>query len=195
VAATGSDAFVAVDLGASSGRVMLGRVGADVLELTEVRRFANEPVRLPSGAGDCGSLHWDVLRLWHEIVEGLRDSARSSSVPVSIGVDSWAVDYGLLDAGGRLLGNPHHYRDARTETSVGVVHARAPFEELYSLNGLQPLALTTIYQLAAERWATGAGAASTMLLVPDLVAYWLGAPPGTELTNASTTGLLDVHTG
>ena len=102
-------AFAAVDLGASSGRVMLGRVGPDHLELTEVHRFANRPVEV------AGTLHWDVLALYAGAVDGIRAAARSVGALHGVGVDSWAVDYGLLDAQGQLLGNPVHYRDRRTD--------------------------------------------------------------------------------
>ena len=111
----------AVDLGASSGRVMVGRVAPNELELTEVHRFANDPVRLPDG------LHWDILRLYHEVLAGLREAARTADAAdglVSVAVDSWAVDYGLLDAAGSLLGNPFHYRDGRNAAGVAAVHRR-----------------------------------------------------------------------
>ena len=124
----------AVDLGASSGRVMVGRVAPNELELTEVHRFPNDPVRLPDG------LHWDVLRLYREVIAGLREAARAADGAdglVSVGVDSWAVDYGLLDAAGSLLGDPYHYRDDRTAAGVEAVHRVVPPEGLYARSGLQ----------------------------------------------------------
>lgn len=183
--------FAAVDLGASSGRVMLGRVGPGTLELTEARRFANTPVRL---AGD--GLHWDVLGLYRDTLEGLRAARGQAGRPLdSIGVDGWAVDYGLLDADGRLLGNPHHYRDPRTSPAViESVRQRIDPAELYRINGLQHLPFNTVYQLAAAAHSPVTQAARTILLIPDLVTYWLTGSIGTEETNASTTGLFDAST-
>ena len=177
----------AVDLGASSGRVMVGRVGPNELELTEVHRFANDPVRLPDG------LHWDILRLYREVLAGLREATRAADGLVSIGLDSWAVDYGLLDDDGALLGDPYHYRDERTAAFVDVVHRIIEPAELYARTGLQFLPFNTIYQLAAARQSAAFGAARTMLMIPDLLGYWLSGARVTEVTNASTTGLLDVH--
>ncbi|MBB5787702.1 rhamnulokinase [Jiangella mangrovi] len=181
----------AVDLGASSGRVMLARVGPDRLDLTEVHRFANVPVRLPDG------LHWDVLRLYRDVLDGLGHAVRACAdgeVLASVGIDSWAIDYGLLDGDGALLGQPFHYRDTRTSGVAEAVHARVGERELYQVNGLQFLPFTTIYQLATER-AGRLDAAAHALLVPDLLTSWLTGVLGTELTNASTTGLLDVRSG
>ena len=177
----------AVDLGASSGRVMVGRVGPGELELTEVHRFPNEPVRLPDG------LHWDILRLYAGVLAGLREAARAADDLVSIGIDTWGVDYGLLDRAGALLGDPFHYRDERTTTSVDSVHAVVTPAALYARTGLQFLPFNTIYQLAAARGTPILEAASTMLLIPDLLGYWLTGERIAEVTNASTTGLLDVH--
>lgn len=186
---------VAVDLGASSGRVMLARVGPDGVALDEVHRFGNDPVTLWENG--YAALHWDVARLFAEVLTGLR-AARERLVPgervESIGIDSWAVDYGLLDGRGALLGTPYCYRDARTARGVEAVHAVAPHADLYARNGLQFLPFNTLYQLAAEDPARLA-AARAMLLVPDLLAYWLTGEVRAETTNASTTGLLDVRTG
>ena len=180
---------VAVDLGASSGRVVVGRVGPSRLDLQEVHRFPNEPVRLPDG------LHWDVLRLYREILHGLRAAAGGADRIVSVGVDGWGVDYGLLDETGALLGNPYHYRDSRTDRAADKVHAELPFEDLYAITGLQFLPFTTVYQLAAAAGTPQLEAARTLLLLPDLLSYWLTGAVGAEQTNASTTGLLDVRTG
>jgi rhamnulokinase len=177
--------FAAVDLGASSGRVMVARVGVDSVELTEAHRFANRPVRT------AGRLHWDVLGLYAGILDGLRAAGRDAGRLDGIGIDSWAVDYGLLDADGDLLGNPLHYRDAAHETAVGAVHAVVPRDELYRVNGLQYLPFNTVFQLAARRGTAQLDAARRLLLVPDLLAHWLTGAVGAELTNASTTGLLD----
>ncbi len=177
----------AVDLGASSGRVMVGQVAPDELELTEVHRFPNDPVRLPDG------LHWDILRLYREVLTGLRAATRAANGLVSIGVDSWAVDYGLLDEAGSLLGDPYHYRDDRTSAAVEMVHGAIAPADLYARTGLQFLPFNTIYQLAAARGTAAFSGARTMLLIPDLIGYWLSGVQVSELTNASTTGLLDVH--
>ena len=177
----------AVDLGASSGRVMVGRVGPATLELMEIRRFPNDPVQLPDG------LHWDILRLYHEVLGGLREIARAGDSPVSVAVDSWGVDHGLLDEEGRLLGEPYHYRDDRTGAAIGPVHDVIAPADLYARTGLQFLPFNTVYQLAAARGTAAFEAARTMLLIPDLLGYWLSGVHFTEVTNASTTSLLDVH--
>ena len=177
----------AVDLGASSGRVMVGRVAPNELELTEIHRFPNEPVRLPD------ALHWDVLRLYREVLAGLREAARAADGLVSVGVDSWGVDFGLLDGDGALLANPVHYRDAGTSAAVEAVHGVIAPPELYARTGLQFLPFNTIYRLVAARDAASFGAARTMLLIPDLIGYWLSGVRVAEVTNASTTALFDVH--
>ncbi|MEV4414918.1 rhamnulokinase family protein [Catellatospora sp. NPDC049609] len=181
----GAARVAAVDLGAASGRVMAARVAPDVLDLTEVARFPNVPVQ----AG--GTLHWDVLRLHQGILDGLRAAGPLDS----IGVDSWAVDYGLLDADGRLLGNPVHYRDRRTDGVMDRVLRQVPAAQLYTATGLQLLPFNTVFQLAAARDTAQLAAARTLLLIPDLIAYWLTGEIGAERTNASTTQLLDVRTG
>jgi rhamnulokinase len=178
-------AFAAVDLGASSGRVMVARVGPDSLELTEAHRFANRPVRTG------GRLHWDVLALYADVLDGLRAAGRDAGRLDGIGIDSWAVDYGLLDADGELLGNPLHYRDAAHETAVDAVHAVVSPEELYRVVGLQHLPFNTVFQLAARRGSAQLATARRLLLIPDLLAHWLTGAVGAEATNASTTGLLD----
>jgi rhamnulokinase len=171
----------AVDLGASGGRVIAGRVSGDGVELHEVTRFPNEPVY----AG--GTLHWDILRLYAEVTAGLRQAAASFPL-ASAGIDSWAIDYGLLDAGGALIGNPVHYRDARTDG----ITAGVPASELYATTGIQYLPFNTIYQLRAAAGTPALATARTLLLIPDLLAYWLTGTLGAEVTNASTTALLDV---
>jgi sugar (pentulose or hexulose) kinase len=176
----------AVDLGASAGRVMTGRVGPGLLELREVHRFPNIPVR----AG--GTLHWDILSLYREITQGLAAAAAGSEL-ASAGIDSWGVDYGLLDSAGALLGNPVHYRDARTDGVAERVLAAVPAAELYAATGIQQLLINTLFQLAAAAGTPQLEAASTLLLIPDLLGYWLTGSIGAEITNASTTQLLDVR--
>jgi len=184
-----TETIAAVDLGASSGRVIVGRVGPRTLEIEEAYRFPNEPVALPDG------LHWDILRLYREIIEGLRRAARLTPAPASIGVDGWGVDYGLLDPTGRLLGNPYHYRDGRTALGVERVHAVVPQDRLYARTGIQFLPFNTVYQLAASAGTAELGAAETVLLLPDLIGYWLAGGLHAEATNASTTGMFDPVTG
>ncbi|MFT3797466.1 rhamnulokinase [Microbacterium sp.] len=175
-------AVAAVDLGATSGRVIVGRVGPDTLETTTVARFPNTPVFVGDG------LHWDILGLYGAALSGLRDALRQDAGILSIGIDSWAVDYGLL-RDGRLIGTPFHYRDARTARGVEAVHARLPHADLYARNGLQFLPFNTLYQFAAEP-ASWLAFADTALLIPDLLACWLTGQARAEVTNASTTGLL-----
>jgi rhamnulokinase len=178
---TGSAVVAAVDLGASGGRVIAGQVTGDAIAMHEVSRFPNEPVR----AG--GTLYWDILRLQAEVTAGLRRAAAAFPL-ASAGIDSWAVDYGLLDAAGALIGNPVHYRDARTAG----VSVPVPPGELYATTGIQYLPFNTIYQLAAAAGTPALAAARTLLLIPDLLGYWLTGAVGAEVTNASTTALLDV---
>src|SRR5262245_57359277 len=142
---SGGGAVAAVDLGATSGRVIVGHVDgrAGTLDLEPAARFPNGPVRLASG------LHWDLTGLHRDLTRGLADAFRREPGIASIGVDAWAVDYGLL-RGDRMLGEPFHYRDARNEAVVDAVHAKVPFAELYRRNGLQFLPFNTLYQLAAE---------------------------------------------
>ena len=179
---------LAVDLGASSGRAMLGRVGGHELALDEVGRFPNQPVRINA------TLHWDVLALYRGILDGLRAAARSVDRLDAVGIDSWAVDYGLLDATGDLLGNPVHYRDARTDGVMEAVLAEVPADDIYRVTGLQFLPFNTVYQLRAAAGTPQLEAARRLLLVPDLLAYWLTGEQSAEVTNASTTQLLDVTT-
>ncbi|MEI5582899.1 MULTISPECIES: rhamnulokinase [unclassified Agromyces] len=183
-------AVAAVDLGATSGRVIVGHVdqAAGRLGLDQAARFPNGPVRLASG------LHWDVTGLYRDLARGLADAFRREPGVASVGVDSWAVDYGLL-RGGRLLGEPFHYRDARNEAAVDAVHARVPFEELHRRNGLQFLPFTTVYQLAAEQATGWLDLADSLLLMPDLVGFQLTGAEVAERTNASTTGLVRVESG
>lgn len=175
--------IAAVDLGATSGRVIRGVVSGESLHYDTVHRFPNGPVE------QAGSLHWDVSGLYREVLVGLR--AMGGDQVASIGVDSWAVDYGLI-AGGTLLWEPHHYRDARCERGVAAVHDLMPFDDLFATNGLQFLTFNTVYQLAAEDWSGPARTADSLLLVPDLMGFWLSGVVATELTNASTTGLLEL---
>lgn len=153
------DAFAAVDLGASSGRVMLGRVEDGTVRLDEIARFENRPVRLN------GSLHWNILDLYQGVLDGVRALVQQldGETLTSIGIDTWAVDYALLGADGAIVGIPFHYRDSRTDGD----HA-----DLFSVNGIAQLPFNTVYQLLAET-ADRLGGAERMLMIPDLLAYWL----------------------
>jgi rhamnulokinase len=175
--------FVAVDLGATSGRVILGRVSDDRVVLSEAHRFPTGPQPRPGGG-----FRWDIERIHDEVLTGLRKTAAAE--PVSIGLDSWAVDYGLVDADGRLSGDVRCYRDPRTDGMADVLREYVDDRTLYRSNGLQYLPFNTVYQLLTEPDLDG----KTMLLVPDLLAYRLTGVMGAEVTNASTTGLLDATT-
>ena len=170
-----------VDLGASGGRVIAARVDGDGVKLHEVSRFPNEPVLA------AGTLYWDILRLYANVVSGLK--AASAAFPLaSAGIDSWGCDYGMLDATGTLIGNPVHYRDYRTDG----ITVPVPAGDLYATTGIQYLPFNSIYQLVAAVGTPALDSARTVLLIPDLLAYWLTGEVGAEVTNASTTALLDV---
>ncbi|WP_019929590.1 rhamnulokinase family protein [Nocardia sp. BMG111209] len=174
------NAYAAVDLGAASGRVVRGAITGDRIEMREVHRFANRPMHLPDG------LHWNIGGLFEQACLGL-----AAAGPVrSAGIDSWAVDYGLLDADGRLLGLPYHYRDGRTaRPDVPPIDA----VELFQRTGVADQPFNTVHQLRAEpRYRLDA--ARHLLLIPDLLGYWLTGRIGAERTNASTTGLYHVST-
>lgn len=181
-------AVAAVDLGATSGRVLLGYVGHDELRLTDVARFKNAPVRTLDG------LHWSSFELYRDLVEGLAAAVRQEPQLSSIGIDSWAVDYGLL-RNGRLVNAPYSYRDERNAAGVEAVHALVPADELYRRNGLQHLPFNSLFQLTADRLARTLEVADSFLLIPDLFAYWLTGVGVAERTNASTTGLVGVSDG
>jgi len=185
------DAVAAVDLGATSGRVIVGYVGHNELRMLPVARFPNTPVTVPEG--DTSALHWNILELQRSLTAGLASAHRAEPDISSIGVDSWAVDYALLTAG-RMTQTPYHYRDSRTEGGVAAVHSRITPAELYTKNGLQHLPFNTVFQLAADAASGALATADRVLLIPDLISYWLTGVAATEITNASTTGLLDPRT-
>ena len=180
--------FAAVDIGASSGRVVAGWLAGDRLELEVVHRFPNGLQQLD------GHLRWDLSGLYEQVLLGLGKLAGRHSGVVSIGIDTWAVDYGLLDSHDRLISEPVAYRDLRTEAVIDDVHGRVDPERLYAINGLQFLPFNTLYQLAAEQRGEQWELARRAVLLPDLLAYWLTGQLRTEITNASTTGLLDATT-
>ena len=187
--------FVAVDVGASSGRVMLATVtpgatagATPTVALTDEHRFANHAIALPDG------LHWDVVGIHDEILTGLGVLARAGASPRSVAVDTWAVDYGLLDGAGSLLGLPFSHRDGRTGPITAVLDAAVDPAEVYRRTGIAALSFNTLPQLLAERGSARLAAAETLLTIPDLLTYWLSGDRVAEVTNASTTQLLDVHT-
>jgi rhamnulokinase len=178
----------AVDLGATSGRVMLGHIGPDQLSVEAVHRFPNDPVRIPDG------LHWNILELYRNILVGLRKAVGAQPDLLGAGICSWAVDYGLV-SGDRLINNPFHYRDDRTARGVDIVHQIADHATLYAANGLQFQPFNSIYQLAVDHEAGVLDDTTRMLMLPDLLGFWLTGEQVAERTNASTTGLLDIGTG
>ena len=180
---------VAVDLGASSGRMVLGVVRDQELHVEELARFWNGPVSVG------GMLHWDALALYRSILDGLRKAGRHAGKLESVGIDSWGVDFGLLDRDGRLLGNPVHYRDRRTDGVIDLVLKQIAAADLYRRTGIQLLPFNTLYQLVAATGTAQLDAAATLLLMPDLFGYWLTGRAGAEVTNASTTQLLSIATG
>jgi rhamnulokinase len=174
--------YLAVDLGASSLRVVLGRLAHGRLEIEELQRVPNAPVQVSDG------LYTDVLRLWSGVQEALR---RAPAALAGIGVDGWAVDFGLLGADGELIANPRHYRDGRHARGAQVAFARVPREEVYAVTGVQFLPINTLDQLAAMEGSPLLAAAERLLLIPDLIGYWLTGAARAEETLASTTQLWD----
>lgn len=187
--------YLALDLGAESGRGLLGKFDGERLELEEVHRFPNGPVRV------FDTLHWDLPRLYDEIKVALRKGAGAAATSTSsldgVGVDTWGVDFGLIGRGDTLLGNPVHYRDARTDGMLEAAFHRVPRERIYEITGLQFLPFNTLYQLLAMRMADSPllEVAETLLMMPDLFAWLLTGQRLGERTDASTTQLLDPRTG
>ncbi|GGR03298.1 rhamnulokinase [Deinococcus ruber] len=178
---------IAIDLGASSGRVALGTLDGGTLHVEILHRFPNGgvPVR--------GRLYWDILGLWREVLHGLKLAAQRGDI-ASVGVNSWAVDYGLLDEHGDLLNNVHHYRSARLNGVMERVRAELTDEMIYSATGIQFLPFNTLYQLAAEH-PDHLARAHTLLMVPDLLHFWLCGAAVTERSNASSTQFFDLVRG
>jgi rhamnulokinase len=181
--------FCAVDIGASGGRVMAGIVESGRMTLSEVHRFPNQTVTR------AGHLHWNVTELYEQVLEGLAKLAAQYPTVESVGIDTWGVDYGMLDRQGSLLDEPMAYRDERTAQVIDQVHQVVTPEELYRITGVQFLPFNTIYQLEAERTSPSWDQVAHVVLLPDLLAYWLTGTLRTEATNASTTGLTDAVTG
>jgi rhamnulokinase len=185
--------YVAIDLGAGSGRALVGAVTPERIDLKEVHRFRYEPRH------EAGHLRWDAAALFHGLGAGIRNAhsvvASRGDRIVSIGVDSWGVDYGLVDANGRLLQDPISYRDYRTERVPADVFARVPRAEVFGRTGIQVLQLNTLYQLYAHARAGLPDDAAHLLLIPDLCHHYLCGAISCERTNASTTQLLSAESG
>lgn len=180
--------LLAFDFGASSGRAIRGMFDGSRLSSTTVHQFPNGPVEMQ------GHLYWDFLRFLVEIEEGMRRAGRDGDgPPASIGIDTWGVDFGLLDRNGDLLGNPYHYRDTRTEGMFEAAFARLSREEIFRMTGVAFQPFNTLFQLLAMRLRNPSvlDQAGTLLMMPDLMAYALTGERGTEYTDASTTQLLD----
>ncbi len=177
-------AYLAVDIGASSGRHMVGRFDGKRLTLDEVYRFENGPVDV------LGSLHWDLLGLWSHVKNGLRAAnCRGDGPIVSVGVDTWGVDFGLLARDDVLLGNPNHYRDSRTNGMMEKAFAMVSREEIFRHSGLQFMQFNSLYQLLAMKLARSPllEAAQTWLMMPDLFHWLMTGQKSNEFTNATTS--------
>jgi rhamnulokinase len=178
--------FLAFDLGAESGRAMLGTLNSGVLAVREIHRFSNEPVR------QNGSLQWDILHLWQEMRRALEDCGTPLD---SVGVDSWGCDYALIGERGDLLENPYHYRDDRTSGAMEAVFERVCRDRIYAITGIQFLPINTIYQLYAACRDTPrlVDAARALVTIPDLLNYWLTGTLTSEYTAATTTQFIDAR--
>jgi rhamnulokinase len=185
--------FVAIDLGASSGRVLMGRWDGSRFDVGEVHRFANGPV------ATMGHQHWDVLAIWAEIKTGLAccvaGETRGAGELAGIGLDTWGVDYALLDRDGKLLGNPYHYRDRRNDGTMELAFERVPRSAIYGATGIQMMQINTIFQLLSmvRDGDPQLDVAKTLLPMPSLFAYWLSGQPVAEYTHATTTQCLEAR--
>ncbi len=190
--------FLAFDLGAESGRTMLGQFDGERLRLSEVHRFPNGPVRLPDGGGAGYRLHWDVLRLWSEIKRGLTLAVQKHGADLAgVGLDTWGVDFGLLDRDGALVSNPYHYRDSRTDGMIEEAFRRVPREEIFEQTGIQFMQFNSLYQLLAMvvGRSPALDMAETFLTMPDLFNYWLTGRKVCEFSIATTTQCYDPRRG
>lgn len=185
-----SKRVLAFDFGASSGRAILATYADGKIAMQEIHRFSNDPVNL------CGTLYWDVQRLFFEIKQGITKAVHQGGFD-AIGIDTWGVDFGLLDAHGQLVANPVHYRDERTVGMMEKAYEKVPQQELYDRTGIQLMRLNTVFQLVslAENRPDLLERAETMLLMPDLLAYFLTGAKYAEYSEVSTTQMLDPKTG
>ncbi|MEM9346547.1 MAG: rhamnulokinase family protein [Planctomycetota bacterium] len=187
--------YLAIDLGASSGRVMDARFDGERIALEEMHRFENRVVRVHDGS-EQGRYQWDFLRLWDEIIAGLRLSADQLGEVASIGFDTWGVDYGLIGASGRLIHQPTAYRDPRKNDLYMEVRAKLTDQRIYEATGIQFMPINTLYQLAVDAQDPDRPLerAESLLMVPDLLAYWLTGAKANEHTFASTSQCYDAAT-
>ncbi len=184
--------FLAFDLGAESGRAVVGRFDGEQLVLEEVHRFPNSPVRVYP------SLYWNVLNLFTEIKHGLAKAFSGSGGQLaSLGLDTWGVDFALLDRAGHLIGNPHHYRDRRTDGILEKAFALVPREEIFEQTGIQFMQINSLYQLLSMSLIKSPKleVATTLLMMPDLFNYWLTGRRACEYTNATTSQCFDPRQG
>jgi rhamnulokinase len=187
---TASQHFCALDLGAESGRVMLGWFDGGRLRLSEIHRFESEPVRLPEG------LHTDVLRIWSELKTGMAMACgRANGAVAGIGVDTWGVDFALLDKQGSLLANPFHYRDALTDGILPKAFKKVARAAIFKQTGLQFMPINTLYQLYSLKLRRSPllKHAGALLMMPDLFNYWLTGRAASEFTIATTTQCFDLR--
>ncbi len=186
---TARKTVLAVDLGAESGRIMAAHFDGTRLDLEELHRFTN-PVILVRG-----TMHWDILHLWRSIQQGIELGKKHH--PASLGVDTWAIDFGLLDARGSLISNPVCYRDSRTNGMMEVAFAKVPQREIFEQTGIQFMPINTLYQLLSlvESQLPLLEIAQTFLTIPDLLNYWLTGVKVCEFTNATTTQMLNPRSG
>ena len=188
--------LLAIDLGAESGRAMLGHFDGERLGLEEVHRFPNGPVRVLAGGGKEQRLHWNILHLWSEMQKGLGLAAQKGSL-ASLGLDTWGVDFGLLDAQDGLIGNPYHYRDSRTDGMVEKAFSVVPREEIFAQTGIQFMQLNSLFQLFAmvQQNSPALEIARTFLTIPDLFNFWLTGRKVSEFSIATTTQCYNPLTG
>ena len=180
--------MLAIDLGASSGRGIVGSFDGNTIKINENHRFPNEPVSTN------GNFCWDILRIFHEIKASISKCALSEDKDIkSIGIDTWGVDYGFIDKNGALMANPYHYRDSRTDNIQPFAFKTVPFEKLYGITGIQTMNFNTIYQLVADLRDRPyvVENAERLLFTPDLLNYFLTGEKFTEYTIASTGAVLD----
>jgi rhamnulokinase len=184
--------YLAFDLGAESGRAVVGQLEDGKLTLTPIHRFPNGPVKV------LGNLHWDVLRLFSELRQGLTLYRREYGPNLDgVALDTWGVDFALLGRGGALLGNPHHYRDARTEGMLQAAFDRVPREEIFAATGIQFMEINSLYQLLAMKLGRDPtlDQAESLLMMPDLFNYWLTGVQACEFSDATTTQFYDPRQG
>lgn len=180
--------FLAFDFGAESGRAIIATFSPDAIDLQEVHRFPTHQGRLQ------GTLQWNLLALWEEIKTGLRKAAATGHTFDGIGADTWGVDFGLLDSKGKVLGNPVHYRDSRTDGVMESVLEQVGPESLYNQTGIQFMFFNTLFQLAALKSQGLPQEAIRLLFMPDLFHYLLSGRAANELTIASTSAMIDPRT-